>query len=414
MKTAALIVALLFLVPGAFAATTTYGSGGETQPGASLYVVAANYEPSPLVPGQYADIWLKVENRGESDATDVEVTLPDKFPFRALEGSTKNLGTLSAKQAAIAYFRVQVDPGSPSGPTRLRVRLKTGARTEEYDILLQLERIDAVLAIDNVKTDPSIVAAGEMVEVDVTVRNMADTSLRSVRATLRLLTQVTTTSGLSTVELPFTPIGGGIERTIDILGAGETETFTFNLVADPDAESRPYKLPVHIVYYDANGANRTREEVVGVIVGSEPELTVYIDDNELSSKQDTGRVAVRFVNHGVSDIKFLTARLDQTDEFIIINSPESYVGKIDSDDYETAEWQLALTKNADDVVELPIVMQYRDANNKQYSAGVSVDLVRFTPEQLGMKKSATGWIVAIVIILGVVGWYIFKKKRKRK
>ena len=414
MKTAAFIVALLFLVPGALAATTDYSSGQVTTPGASLYVVAANYEPSPLAPGQYADIWLKIENRGERDAENVEVTLPDKFPFKALEGSTKELGTLSAKESAIAYFRVQVDAGAPSGPTRLRVRLETGSRVEEMDILLQLERLDAVLAIDDVKTTPSIVAAGETVKVDVTVRNMADTSLRSVRATLRLLTQVTTTTGLSTVELPFTPIGGGIERTIDILGPGDIETFTFNLVVDPDAESKPYKLPVHIVYYDANGANRTRDEVVGVIVGSEPELTVYMDDNEFTSEENTGRVVVRFVNHGVSDIKFLTARLDQTDEFVIINSPESYVGKIDSDDYETAEWQLALTKKADDVIELPIVMQYRDANNKQYSAGVSVNLVRFTPEQLGMKKSATGAVIAVIVIIAVIGWYAYNKKRKKK
>jgi len=413
MRTAAILVALLLALPGALGATTTYGSGGETSPGPSFYIVTANYEPSPLAPGQYADLWLKVENRGEREANNVVVRLPERYPFTPVGDSTFSIGTLQAKGSATAYFRVRIDSGAPSGASRLRVIVESTAETETLEILLQVSRIDAVLAIDNVKTTPSTVAAGEVVEVDVTVRNMAGTALRSVRATLRLLTQVTTTSGLSTVELPFTPIGGGIERNIDILNAGQTETFTFKLVADPDAESKPYKLPLHIVYYDPNGENRTRDEVVGVIVGSEPELTVYIDDNELSSELETGNVVIRFVNHGVSDIKFLTARLDETDEYVIVNSPESYVGKIDSDDFETAEWQLALTSKADGVIELPVVMQYRDSNNQKYSKGVSLDLVRFTPEQLGMKKSAAGWIVAILIVVAVGGWYMFKK-RKRK
>jgi hypothetical protein len=228
-----------------------------------------------------------------------------------------------------------------------------------------------------------------------------------------LLTQVTTTAGLSTVELPFTPLGGGIEQTIDSLQPGESETITFTMIADPDAENKPYKIPVAVNYYDTNGENRTRNEVVGVIIGSEPELTIYIDETEISSSQSTGSVLVRFVNKGTSDIKFLDARLDQTEEFVVVNSAEQYIGKIDSDDFEIAEFQISLTKNAGSTVELPISTFYRDANNNEYSKGVSLTLVRHTPEQLGQQKNNTALIVLVVILLAAGGWFQEEEEQEK-
>ena len=114
-----------------------------------------------------------------------------------------------------------------------------------------------------------------------------------------------------------------------------------------------------------------------------------------------------------SNIKFLTARLQQTDEYVIVNSPESYIGKVDSDDYETAEFQLSLTKKADDTVELPVVMDYRDGNNKAYSKGVSLTLVRHTPAELGTKSGGLGITIVVLLVIGAAGWFAWKRRKKR-
>lgn len=407
----AVLVGLL-LIPAALG--QDYASGQVSTNLASLYVVAVNYDPSPIMPGGYADVWLRVENRGEEDASDVHVTVPDEFPWRVADERTVNLGKLAAGSAGVAHFRLLVDGAAPGGPTPLRVHLqRTEFDTPEIaQISLNVERLDAVLGIQSVVAET--VEPGAPFTVDVTFQNKAGSTLRSIRANLRLLTQVTTTSGLSAIELPFTPVGGGIERTIDALAPGESRTVTFALRADPDAESKPYKLPLEIVYFDPNGANRTRNEVVGVVVGAEPELSVALDSTELSSEVDAGNVVVRFVNYGVSDIKFLTARMQETDEYIIVSSPDVYIGKIDSDDYETAEYRIALTNDADDRIEIPVVMEYRDANNNKYSKGVSLTVVRFTPKQLGTQKSSAFFSVFILIVLGVVGWFVYRRFRRRK
>ncbi|MBI4145288.1 hypothetical protein HY493_03710 [Candidatus Woesearchaeota archaeon] len=411
MKKAMALLALL-LMPAVFA--QDYASGQVGSLTADLYIVAANYDPSPIVPGNYVDIWLRVENRGDTEAPDVVVSVSEEFPWRAIDGRTVDLGRLGPNSAAIASFRLLVDGAAPGGPTPLRVRLQRSAldTPEVAQLSVDVERLDAVLAIQSVVAER--VAPGETFNVDVTVANSASSVLRAIKGTLRLLTQVTTTGGLSTVELPFTPIGGGIERTVDALAPGESRTMRFTLVVDPDAESKPYKLPLEISYFDPSGTNRTRQEVVGVIVGADPELSVAIDSTALSSDTTTGDVIVRFVNYGVGDIKFLTARMQATDEFVIVSSPDVYVGKIDSDDYETAEFRLALTSAADDQVEIPLVMEYRDANNDKYSKGVSLTVVRYTPKQLGTQQSNTLLVFFVVIVLGVVGWFAYRRFRKKR
>lgn len=416
MKKGVIGLVLVLALPMVMAYTYVPGSEGFDSSGGDLYVTAIEIDPSPAVPGDTLDVWVKVENRGRLDAPDAYVSVINEYPFMAVDDDTQSLGLLSANQAGIAHFKVKSDAGAPSGNNSLRFALrKYAAETPQVaQVQVQLKRLDAVLAIDSVTTNPDVVAPGGVVTVGLVVKNNADTTLRAIRASLRLLTQATTTTGISTDELPFTPIGGGVERTIDSLTPGKSEALTFTLVADPDAASKPYKVPVSITYYDPTGSNRTREEIVGVIIGAVPELSVYLDSTDITSKQATGAVVVRFVNHGVSDIKFLTARLNPTEEYQIVSSPDAYVGKIDSDDYETAEFQIALTGKADSTVELPVVMEYRDGNNNKYSAGVSLSLVRFTPQQLGQSSGSTGTVLVVLVGLSVLGWFAWKKKWFRK
>lgn len=416
MNKTLLLLLILVAVPAVTAYTYLPGADGFDSTGGDLYVTAVDIDPSPAVPGDVIDVWVKVENRGSQEASDAYVSVVDEYPFVSVSDDTQQLGKLGANQAAVAHFQVKIDAGAPSGNSSLRFALqKYAAETPQIaQVQVQLKRLDAVLAIDAVTTAPDVVAPGNMVTIGLLVTNKADTSLRAIRASLRLLTQATTTTGISTEELPFTPMGGGIERTIDSLAPGKSEQMTFTLIADPDAANKPYKIPVSITYYDPTGSNRTREEIVGVVVGAEPELSVYLDSTEITSNQETGTVIVRFVNHGVSDIKFLTARLNPTEEYEIVSSPESYIGKIDSDDYETAEFKIALTRKADSTIELPIVMEYRDGNNKKYSSGVSLNLVRYTPQQLGTSSGGFGTVLIVLIVLGVLGWFAWKKKWFRK
>ncbi len=408
-----ILLLLLILAPAVYAQEYSSSQVSGTNP--ALYVVEVNSDPSPATPGDYVDLWLRVENRGTSDATNVFVTIPQQDIFSVAE-ATKSLGKLGPSQSAVAYFRVRVASDAPSGPAQLRIELQRyAADTPEIaEVTLQVKSIDAVLAIDSVLTVPETVAPGETMRIDVVLRNKADTTLRSIRAQLRLLTQVTTTTGISTLELPFTPLGSGTEKTLDSLAPGASETLSFTLITNPDAENRPYKIPLSILYYDPTGANRTRDEIVGVIVGSDPELSVYVDSTELTSDVSTGEVIIRFVNRGVSDVKFLTARLNPTEEYVIVSAPEAYVGKIDSDDYETAEFKLALTRKADDSIELPLVMEYRDGNNKKYSNGLTLSITRYTPAQLGTSGGSFGILVVVLLVVSVGSWWAYRRFRKKR
>jgi hypothetical protein len=126
-------------------------------------------------------------------------------------------------------------------------------------------------------------------------------------------------------------------------------------------------------------------------------------------------VIIKFINKGLIDIKFLNAKLLPSDDYEIINSNEVYIGNVDSDDYETAEFRLHVKQaTTDSKVALPLVLEYRDANNNMYKKEVSVDLILFSAEKLGVaeKKGTTTIILAVIII--VVGYFVYRKWEKKR
>ena len=76
-----LILALLLLVPIAFAVETSNIHPTVDFSPAYFQVVSTKYEPYPAEPGEYFDLWLKVRNIGNVEAPDFKFTLKPNYPF---------------------------------------------------------------------------------------------------------------------------------------------------------------------------------------------------------------------------------------------------------------------------------------------------------------------------------------------
>jgi len=63
--------------------------------------------------------------------------------------------------------------------------------------------------------------------------------------------------------------------------------------------------------------------------------------------------------------------------FEILSNPEVYIGKLDSDDYETADFNLVMGANAPSQVPLPLKVEYRDSNGRLYSKDAPLSLRLF-------------------------------------
>ena len=219
--------------------------------------------------------------------------------------------------------------------------------------------------------------------------------------------------------IPLAPIGSTNEKMVQRVDSNEDLTVKFNVMAEPDAAADIYKLPLELEYADELGNKYGRNTTISVIIGDVPDLAVTLDSTTILQPGTKGEIAVKFVNKGVTDVKFLNVKIKPTDNIQVISSEEVYVGGIDSDDYETAEFDLFIEKGKGEI-KIPLTVEYMDANNDEYTKLVELSLPLYSSKEakkLGLMQggSAGGFIIMLIIIGGAIyGYRKWKKKKAKK
>jgi len=390
-----------------------------------ITVTLINQEPDPVAPGNTAEMKFMVENEGGVAAGNVEAKLVLTYPFSLYgDEEVKSLGTIAGSQTDELGVRenwnLLVDSGATTGEHTVEFwyRINNGIWIKSGDFTITVRSREAVLAINEIRTEgEGNIIPGTRAKVSFVLENLADNTLRDIKLNLAIYSALTTTTSVTFLELPFTPIGSGNEKTLKELRAKESSEIMFDLFTDADAESKVYKVPYTLTYSDSSGTNFSRTGVIGLIVQATPELSVNIESTEIYTPGKKGKVEIKLVNKGFSDIKFLDIMLKENADFDIISNPEVYIGKLDSDDYETAEYTIMVSQEAKDQVTLPFTVEYRDANGKLYSKEVPLTLHLFSGAELQQRTNGKGFpwgIVIIILVIVAVVVYIYKRRKNKR
>lgn len=415
-----LILALLLLVPVAFA--VEIGNVHPTVDFSPAYfqVVSTKYEPYPAEPGEYFDLWLKVRNIGNVEAPDFKFTLKPNYPFSLDPGEDAEieLGEILAGESVTIHYKVRVDENAVEGDTELDFEYETGRNApQEGAVTVRVQTIDAILSVASVETVPEKVTPGEAFDIKIKFRNNADSYLKYVSVGLYLIQTLTTATTVSHMELPFTPVGSGILKTIYQISPGEEAEASFTLVANPDAESKPYKIPVMINYYDDLGRLYNLSNIVGIVVSAEPDIVLSVDSSTIYGKKETGELILKIVNKGLTDIKFVNIKLKETTDYEVLSPTEVYIGSVDSDDYETADFKIYVKDIEDHKLIFPVILEYKDANNNEFVEEMDLEFMVYSAKKLGAENGGSLGTIIFLLILLVIAYFIYRrweKKRKRK
>ena len=222
----------------------------------NMDVTLVNQIPDPVEPGQYVEFRFKFENRGSENAENIVVELLTEYPFNLEPGESaiKYIGSVHGRQigdiGTIVKYRVKVDEGAVEGDNEIELRYKINkaqytANWIKLDpFTVDIQTHDAIIAVEEVKSEPQEFVPGQMGLLTITIKNMADSLLKEVKTRLEVSKTSTLTTSVTTTEYPFSPIGSTNEKTLETLRAKETANIEFSLVADPDAEANVYKLPL--------------------------------------------------------------------------------------------------------------------------------------------------------------------------
>lgn len=394
-KIGLLLFAIIVLSVAVFSAARVSDSS-------KIDVILTSQTPDPVEPGSTVELRFTISNNGGDAAADMEFEVLPEYPFSLYKGSAvQSLGTLQPNQkgsnAAIVYYKLKVDDNAVEGDHKIDIRYKFGKLSWVYveDFIVRVRTADAILSVDSIESYPSEIVPGETAKIDFNLKNLADSIIRDIKIKI----------DLSSSSTPFSPIKSTTEKKLSQISSNESAIVSFEIIATPSATAGIYKIPVNISYTDGIGTKYSKADLIGLIIGSRPDIMAYVD----SYDETTGAVIIKIVNKGLTNVKLMHVKLGESKKYTI-NSPEKiYIGNIDTDDYETADFKLIL-KSSKDLI-LPLTIAYMDANNNQFTEERNISL-KTTPKSI--IGSIIKGLLIIIVIVGIglfIYWRFFWKKK---
>ena len=265
----------------------------------------------------------------------------------------------------------------------------------------------SAVSVKDVLSSPQEVAPGEVVDISIEIENIFSYEVYNLNVKL----------DLSEEDVPFAPYQSSSEEFIDELEDGDEEDFKFKLIVLPATASGIYKIPVEITYENMDGNSSTKTDLISITVNSEPELKVSFEDTVLIKGREN-ILSIKIVNSGLADVKFVYIQVKDVIGIRFFSEKEQYIGDIDSDDFDSVEYDVYINAGASNSIILPITLKFRDATNKEFTENKNVVLRTYSlkeAQDLGFVKKPgyTRYIVTLFLVLIYFGYRI-RKRRKRK
>jgi len=367
-------------------------------------------DPDPVEPGEFVDLRWKIENTGSDDLVDAYVRIDAEYPFSIEESSRRNLGTLSAIQegekSSIVKYRVRIDENAVEGEEEIKLyysaRNLAGEIVDEVDVNIQSRQV--VFGIQSIDITPENPAPGQTASVNITLANLNDPSLQNLKIKLDLAgTDVST-------------IGSIDEKIIKRLAGNSEATIPFNLFIDAAAESKMHKIPLIISYSDKFGRKETISSYFGLKVEAPPEYLVNLEESTIYVAKKPGEITLSISNIGAGNLNYVTMEIIPTEDYEVISNNLIYLGNLESDDFETGEFEIFVPKYKK-TIPLKTKISFKDSFNNPAEEVIEIPIRVYTTSEavnLGLIKGKNPWGIILLVIVVGIGIYYFRKRRKAK
>jgi len=262
------------------------------------------------------------------------------------------------------------------------------------------------IRIQEVNITPKEIAPGEIGIISFKLINNGDGDVEDVIAKLILPTGLESFNDVDTVK-------------ISKIKSLESQEIKFRVIVLPGASEGIYRANLslsYISYFAANFANvgdsQSDSFSLGIVVKSSPQIFVQIDDSNIYKGSENGDITIKFVNNGIADVKFLTIELEDTDDYDIVSNSKEYIGDLDSDDFESIDFRLNMHKKKGEI-SFPLKIDYKDSMNNDYEDVLTASMELRSAKELGVKKNNTMTYFWMIVVLGLIGWFGWKRYRKK-
>ncbi len=391
-------VVMLLLASSAMAGNTAKLKVGTST---DLVIEILRYDPAPAQPGAMLDVWTRIYTRGSAASAtlasietlrDVTVEVVDEFPFHVLSDSdgSETFSSIAPGDVRVVKFRVKVDEDAVDGINQIKFRYSTakGASEVSSPLDITVRVTEAIISVSNVVTEPEMLAPGQPATLTISLKNEASTVLKDIRAKVDF------------TGMPFAPLHSTTEKRIKNMKASEKEDLEFDLATMAEAESKIYKVPFTLTYYDEAGNYYTMNDTIGLRVYSQPDFELNIESSEAFQPGKTGSLVISLSNTGASNMKYTTIKLLDTEDYTVVGKAQEYLGNLESDDFETAEFTISVKAGVGTTL-LQVVLDYKDDYNTAQQDEIEIELPIYSSSEIrryGLNGTSNPYIMPIIYL----------------
>jgi hypothetical protein len=125
------------------------------------------------------------------------------------------------------------------------------------------------------------------------------------------------------------------------------------------------------------------------------------------------------INSGLADVKFVYIIAKDVEGIKFLSEKEQYLGDIDSDDFDNAEYQIYIDSEASESISLPIILKFKDPTNKEFEEEKNVIIKIYSlqeAQKLGLvaKPNYIPYVIGVGVVVIYIIYRILKKRKLKK
>jgi hypothetical protein len=256
--------------------------------------------------------------------------------------------------------------------------------------------------------DPDPVGQGQTVEVRFKIENDGAQTLEDIEVEIL-------------PNYPFALYSGDAIRKLGKLRAGQTGAdaiiVDYKLRVDSAAVEGDNEIEL-VVRSGRVEVSYTQDEfMIDIGEYNIPELKVYLRETDIVQPNSKGSITVEIANVDKADVKFLQLSLLPSEDYKLLSSSNYvYLGDVDSDDTESEDFDIFVQNVKGGEVNIPVLLQYKDVEEAEYEQEFEIIFSVYEQDELskyGLNQRNYTLIVIVILILLVIGYIYWKKRKKR-
>lgn len=363
---------------------------------------------SSIRPGGETTVVLTLTNPSTTTSvTNVKLYI-SPGPYVTPSITYTEIGGLDATASQQTSLTVKASSSASSTTSYIKVKATYYSGSTQYEnsihVPISIKRIP-VLQITDVQYLPSLIEPGNKVTLYFNLKNEGDGPANEVKVVLNQTTE------------NFI-VGGSPETFVDIVDSKESESISFDLVIDPSVDVGTYSIPVSLEYLDeTKTVNYSATKYIGLTISGK--YNFIITPSEVAAAPGkSGNVDLEIANAGSQEALYLTVKILPSDPIVQVTPQSKYLGNLESDDYSLEDFTFKVAGTASPgTYPLNVQLNYKDPYGQMYNETFQVDITVSSVKEFAQTNGggmSTFTIVILLLIVGGIGYFVYRKIRKKK